>query len=85
MKIFMPTSLVMFFLGLGWGLYKIFVLNVRYGPTSAMLMTISVVVFLLGLVSEQVTQLRFDHLDRVGKPSEIADSTAPIAQSSDPQ
>ncbi len=62
LKIFLPTSVVMFLAGLGYGLFKIFVLHGSYGPTSAMLMTVSVVVFLMGLISEQVTQLRFDHM-----------------------
>ncbi|WP_028315971.1 glycosyltransferase family 2 protein [Desulfatibacillum aliphaticivorans] len=65
LKIFLPASLLMFLTGLGYGLFKIFVLHTRYGPTSAMLMTIAVVVFLMGLISEQVTQLRFDHMGRV--------------------
>jgi glycosyltransferase involved in cell wall biosynthesis len=63
MRIFLPVSLAMFFSGLGWGLYKIFWLKARYGPTSSMLMTVAVVVFLIGLVSEQVAQLRVDHKD----------------------
>ncbi len=61
MKIFLPTSLATFLLGLGYGLFKIFLLHDRYGPTSAMLMTMSLLMFLIGLVSEQVTQSRFDH------------------------
>lgn len=60
MRVFLPVSFFMFFLGLGYGLFKIFVLQQRYGPTSAMLMTVSVVIFMVGLVSEQVAQLRFD-------------------------
>lgn len=65
LKIFLPASLLMFLTGMGYGLFKIFVLHTRYGPTSAMLMTIAVVVFLMGLISEQVTQLRFDQIGRV--------------------
>ncbi|MEW5733888.1 MAG: glycosyltransferase family 2 protein [Thermodesulfobacteriota bacterium] len=61
MKIFLPVSLIMFLSGLAYGLVKIFVLHIPYGPTSAMLMTVAVLVFLIGLVSEQVAQLRFDH------------------------
>ncbi len=78
LKIFLPTSMVMFFSGLGWGLFKIFVLHTRYGPTSAMLMTIAIVVFLMGLVSEQVTQLRFDHLDRTQTPGSLSANRSPI-------
>jgi glycosyltransferase involved in cell wall biosynthesis len=63
MRVFLPVSFFMFFLGLGYGLFKIFVLGGRYGPTSAMLMTVAVVVFMVGLVSEQVAQLRFDRVE----------------------
>ena len=60
MRIFLPVSAIMFLVGLGYGLLKIFVFGGRYGPTSAMLMTVSIVIFMVGLVSEQVAQLRFD-------------------------
>jgi hypothetical protein len=50
----------MFLTGVGYGLFKVVVLGTSYGPTSAMLMTIAVVVFLIGLVSEQIAQLRFE-------------------------
>lgn len=60
MRIFLPVSALMFFTGIGWGLYKIVFMGGRYGPTSAMLMTMAVVVFMVGLVSEQITQLLYD-------------------------
>jgi glycosyltransferase involved in cell wall biosynthesis len=60
MRIFLPVSGLMFLSGLGWGLLKIFFMGGRYGPTSAMLMTMAVVVFMVGLVSEQISQLRYD-------------------------
>lgn len=60
LKVFIPVSGLMFLTGFGYGLFKVLVLNTPYGPTSAMLMTMSLVVFMVGLVSEQVAQLRFD-------------------------
>lgn len=63
MRVFLPVSAFMFLSGIGYGLFKIFVLGERYGPTAAMLMTMAVVVFMVGLVSEQVAQLRFDRTD----------------------
>jgi len=60
MRVFLPVSVIMFCAGLGYGLFKIFFMAGRYGPTSAMLMTVSVVIFMVGLVSEQVAQLSFD-------------------------
>ncbi len=60
LKIFIPASALMFITGFGYGLFKVLFLNTRYGPTSAMLMTVSVVIFMVGLVSEQIAQLRFE-------------------------
>ena len=60
MKIFLPASLVTFFTGVGYGIFKIIMLDSRYGPTSQMLIVFSVLIFLIGLTSEQITQLRFD-------------------------
>jgi len=45
MRIFLPVSALMFFTSPGWGLFRIIVMESRYGPTSAMLMTMAVVVF----------------------------------------
>ena len=60
LKIFGPVGAFTFLAGLGYGFYKIFVLDGRYGPTSQMLLVFSVLIFLIGLVSEQISQLRFD-------------------------
>ena len=69
LRIFIPVSAAMFLTGFIWGLVKIFFLGGRYGPTSAMLMTMAVVVFMVGLVSEQVAQLRFDRSEGRGSAS----------------
>jgi glycosyltransferase involved in cell wall biosynthesis len=60
LKIFVPASIFTFLLGFGYGAFKVIFLNARYGPTSAMLMTIAGLIFLIGLVSEQITYLRYD-------------------------
>lgn len=64
LKVFVPASILMFLTGFGYGLFKVLFLHQRYGPTSAMLMTVAVLVFLVGLVSEQVAQLRFDRSEQ---------------------
>ena len=71
LKVFIPVSVIMFLLGFGYGLYKVIFLHTRYGPTSAMLMTVSVVVFMVGLVSEQVTQLRFHWSEKFSERYDI--------------
>jgi glycosyltransferase involved in cell wall biosynthesis len=70
MKIFLPVSVFTFLLGFGYGLFKIFFMDSRYGPTSAMLITVSILMFLIGLVSEQVAQLHFDRSGQDGQPSD---------------
>ena len=72
LKVFIPISIMMFTLGFGYGLYKVIFLNTRYGPTSAMLMTVSVVIFVVGLVSEQIAQLRYQWSEGL-RDSEIFD------------
>jgi glycosyltransferase involved in cell wall biosynthesis len=68
MKVFLPVSALMFLTGLSYGLIRIFYFDSRYGPTSAMLMTMAVVVFMVGLVSEQVAQMRFDRSETLRGP-----------------
>jgi len=60
MRVFLPVGLAIFLTGVGYGLFRFFVLGSSYGQTSAMLITMSVVIFMVGLVSEQVAQLRYD-------------------------
>jgi len=64
MRVFLPVSFAMFLTGIGYGLFRIFFAGGRYGPTSAMLMTISVLIFLVGLVSEQIAQLHYDRSEK---------------------
>ena len=45
MRVFLPVSATMFIAGLTYGLFKIFFMGGRYGPTAAMLMTVAVVIF----------------------------------------
>jgi glycosyltransferase involved in cell wall biosynthesis len=66
LKVFVPASIAMFLTGFGYGLFKVIALGTRYGPTSAMLMTMAILVFLVGLVSEQIAQLRFDRSELDG-------------------
>lgn len=56
LKLFLPISVVFFFTGLGHYLYT-FVTMHRFTNMSALLLISSVLVFLIGLVSEQITTL----------------------------
>ncbi len=58
LKIFTPMSFFVFSLGLGYYLYTFLVYG-RFTNMSALLMTSSLLIFLIGLVSEQITMLMY--------------------------
>ena len=62
LRIFLPVSLLMFFTGLGYYIYT-YIIWGRFTNMSALLFTTSVIIFMMGLVSEQVSQLRFERRD----------------------
>lgn len=59
LRIFLPVSLFMFLIGLGYYLYT-YVMWGRFTNMSALLFSTSVIIFMMGLVSEQVSQMRFE-------------------------
>jgi glycosyltransferase involved in cell wall biosynthesis len=85
LKVFLPVALMMFMVGFGYGLFKVIFLGQRYGPTSAMLMTISVLVFLIGLVSEQIAQMRFDRAEILNGQPVHPTNRNPILDELDPK
>lgn len=75
MKIFVPVSSFLFFGALAYGLCKMLFVDGRYGQTAGLVMIMAVIVFMVGLVSEQVTQLRFDraNLPIIDESTEVAE------------
>jgi len=63
LRIFIPVSCIFFLLGL-LNYALTFYASGRFTNMSALLLTTSVVVFLIGLVSEQITQLRYERVER---------------------
>ncbi len=59
LRIFLPMSVMMFLLGLSYYLYTFFVWG-RFTNMSALLFTTSVLIFMMGLISEQICQMRFE-------------------------
>lgn len=59
LKVFVPVSIASFLFGVFYGGFKVIFLGTRYGPTSANLMITAVIIFLIGLISEQISFLRF--------------------------
>lgn len=56
LKLFLPTSLVFFVVGLAYYLYT-FITEGRFTNMSLLLFSAAVIVFLIGLISEQITAL----------------------------
>ena len=63
LKMFLPFSLFFFFTGAGYYAYTFLTMN-RFTNMSALLLSVSVLIFLIGLVSEQITMLMFSRRDR---------------------
>jgi len=59
LKVFLPTSCLFFLTGLFYYLYT-FIKYHRFTNMSALLFTTSVIIFMLGLVSEQIANLRME-------------------------
>ncbi len=59
LRIFLPVSFATFLTGLGYYLYT-YTLWSRFTNMSALLFTTSIIIFMMGLISEQVTQMRFE-------------------------
>jgi glycosyltransferase involved in cell wall biosynthesis len=59
LRIFLPVSLSLFLLGLLYYGYTFYTMG-RFTNMSALLFSTSVIIFMMGLVSEQITQMRFE-------------------------
>jgi glycosyltransferase involved in cell wall biosynthesis len=59
LRVFLPVSLFLFVTGLGYYLY-IYTMYKRFTNMSALLFSTSVIIFMMGLVSEQISQMRFE-------------------------
>jgi glycosyltransferase involved in cell wall biosynthesis len=59
LRIFLPISVASFVLGAGYGVWNV-VMHSRIPNGSVLLILFAVVVFLVGLVSEQISALRFE-------------------------
>lgn len=63
LRIFMPVSLVLILTGLFYYLYT-FITYHTFSNMSALLFTTSIIIFMIGLVSEQITQMRHDKTEK---------------------
>jgi len=59
LRVFLPMSFVIFMLGLIYYIYTFFAWG-RFTNMSALLFTTSILIFMMGLISEQISQMRFE-------------------------
>lgn len=63
MRIFLPASIVMFIAGTAYGLFTV-ITETDVTDGTVLLMTMSLVTFFIGLVSEQIALMRFERLQK---------------------
>lgn len=63
MKIFAPLALILFLLGTGYGIYTA-ATEVHVTNSTVLLCLTSIIIFLMGLISEQIAALRFERVER---------------------
>jgi glycosyltransferase involved in cell wall biosynthesis len=63
LKIFLPVSVVFVLSGIAHMLYKILLISGRYTQFSVFLISVGVIIFLIGLLSEQISTLRYDKVE----------------------
>lgn len=62
LRMFLPISLLFFFTGAGYYAFT-FASQGRFTNMSALLFSTSIIVFMIGLVSEQISQMRYDKVE----------------------
>lgn len=62
MRLFLPTSLFIFLLGIGYYIYTYLEWG-RFTNMSALLILSALIIFLIGIVSEQISSLHYKHSD----------------------
>ena len=62
MRLFLPISAGTFFIGIGYYIYT-FVTSGRFTNMSALLLTSALLIFLIGIVSEQISSLHYRYTD----------------------
>lgn len=62
MKIFLPVSFYLFLMGLGYYAFT-YVTEHRFTNMSMLLFTTSVIIFMMGLLAEQIAQMRFENTE----------------------
>ncbi|MCA9440941.1 MAG: glycosyltransferase family 2 protein, partial [Candidatus Omnitrophica bacterium] len=62
LRVFLPISLLCFLVGLGRGAYSLYFFR-HFPPLAEILLIAALLTFLMGLIGEQIAQLRLVHID----------------------
>jgi glycosyltransferase involved in cell wall biosynthesis len=62
LRVFLPVSLFFFLCGFGYYIFT-YITTHRFSNMSALLFTTSIIIFMMGLISEQITQMRYDKVE----------------------
>ncbi len=65
LRVFLPISFLFFILGLSYYIFTYITSN-RFSNMSALLFSTSIILFMMGLVSEQICQMRFERSEKDG-------------------
>ena len=60
LRVFIPLSMIFFGLGFWHFTYKVLIMGGKYTEFTIFIFIISILIFLLGLISEQISQMRYD-------------------------
>lgn len=63
MKFFLPISLISMISGIAYGLYAV-IDHMKLPNTAVLLISVGILIFMMGLISEQIAMLRFEKHDR---------------------
>lgn len=63
LRVFVPLSGVLFLSGFGWYVYAVFFVGRAFPTMSILTILTSIIIFSIGLISEQITQLRYEHTE----------------------
>jgi len=76
MKIFAPIALILFVLGAVYGVYTT-VTEVHVTNSTVLLCLTSIIIFLMGLISEQIAALRFERVEHIADLPRTRDGDGP--------
>ncbi|MCP4683112.1 MAG: glycosyltransferase family 2 protein [Desulfobacterales bacterium] len=60
LRVFVPIATCIFSMGFFWYVYSVFFGRGKFPPMSIVVIITSVIIFFLGLISDQITQLRYE-------------------------